>query len=78
MAYVLVISDPGYETSIAEALLKFATVENVHILFGEYDLIAKVRGNNELDIKNFIISKLMKISGVKDTRTLLVADELQK
>ena len=78
LAYVLTISNPGYETNIASALLKYPCVENVHVLFGEYDLIVKVRCKNELDLKNFIISRIMKIQGVKDTRTLIVADELKK
>ena len=74
LAYILITSKAGYENQIATSLLDFDSVGNIHVLFGEFDIICRIKANSEIEIRKFIINKVRKIEGVEFTKTLIVAD----
>ncbi|MBL7148032.1 MAG: Lrp/AsnC ligand binding domain-containing protein [Nanoarchaeota archaeon] len=74
LAYVLITTKSGYENQIATSLLEFSQVDNIHVLFGEFDIICRIKTNSEIELRKFILNKLRKIEGVEFTKTLIVAD----
>ncbi|HIH91914.1 TPA: Lrp/AsnC family transcriptional regulator [Candidatus Woesearchaeota archaeon] len=71
---------PGGEVINQEELAKkVAThemVEEVSIITGSMDLIAKVRANTVEDLNNFVIHYLRTIAGIERTQTLVVLKSL--
>ena len=51
-------------------LSKMPEVIEIHPLFGEYDLIAKVEAKDYESIGEIIIKKIKIIEGITDTKTL--------
>ena len=74
-AYVLIAIEGVDANKVAHALTSLEEVENVHLIYGEYDLIAQVKGKNLIDLKELALSKIGKVKGVIKTSTLIVADE---
>ena len=72
-AYLLISLDATREDDIYDKLKKMAEIKDLHILFGEWDLIAKVQLENSEALGTFVISKVRNIPGVKLTSTLIVA-----
>ncbi len=72
-AYVLVISDVGAEKKVVEELVDFEFVEEAEVLYGEYDIIAKVKADDVSKLSEFILEKIRAIQGVRRTSTLIVA-----
>lgn len=75
LAYILITVKPGYESEVANALVEYSQIIDIHILFGEYDLITKVKADSEIALKTFILNKIRSISYIESTRTLIVADK---
>ena len=49
-----------------------------HMLFGEWDLIIRVKASNEIELRETILNKISKIRGISDTNTLIVADSTRE
>jgi DNA-binding Lrp family transcriptional regulator len=49
---------------------KLPEVIDLHPLFGEYDLIAKIEAKDYKGIREIIIHKIKIIDGITDTKTL--------
>jgi len=58
--------------SVAEKVARLPEIEDLFLVTGDADLIAKVCFDNYGLLKKFIVEKLSKINGVRDTRTLMV------
>ncbi len=74
-AYVLIAIEGMEPNKIAGELMKIEEVENLHLLYGEYDLIAFVKSDNLINLKELALEKIGKVKGVIKTSTLIVADE---
>ena len=61
---------PMHEYEIFNKLSKLHEVIEVHPLFGEYDLIAKIEAEDYESIGEIIINKIKTIEGIIDTTTL--------
>jgi len=48
-------------------------VEEAHVLFGEWDIIAKVNVNGTEDLATFMIEKVRTLPEVKLSSTMIVA-----
>ena len=72
-AYILVSIERGKEQDINDTLLGLPEVTGSHIVFGEWDLIAKVRLEGSEALSTFILDNIRPIEGVKLTSTLIVA-----
>lgn len=73
-AYVLITTTHGFSQEVASALMDHEEIQNVHELFGQYDLIAHVLADNNKDLSNFVHSKIIGIPNVESTETLVVSD----
>ena len=50
-------------------------VEYADLLFGDYDAILKLKGNNIHDLENLILEKIAMVEGIESTVTLLCVDD---
>lgn len=72
-AYVQIALENADETEIKDNLKGFPEVKEVHILFGEWDLMAKLEVESPEELATFVMEKIRSIEGVKLTSTLIVA-----
>jgi DNA-binding Lrp family transcriptional regulator len=70
IGFVLMHISPLHEYEVFNKLSKLPEVIEVHPLFGEYDLIAKIEAEDYEDIGEIIINKIKTIEGITDTKTL--------
>jgi DNA-binding Lrp family transcriptional regulator len=77
LSYILITVNSNYESEVANELVKYEQVIDIHILFGQYDIIAKVKSDSEIALKTFILNKVRKIPNLTSTYTLIVADKNQ-
>jgi DNA-binding Lrp family transcriptional regulator len=68
--FVLIHISPAHEHEVFNKLLKLKEVIELHPLFGEYDLIAKIEAKDYESIGEIIIHKIKTIDGIIDTTTL--------
>ncbi len=72
-AYVQIGLENVSEQEIKDKLKFFPEVKDVHILFGEWDLMAKLEIESPEQLATFIMENIRPIEGVKLTSTLIVA-----
>lgn len=70
IGFVLMHISPVYENEIFNTLSKIPEVVELHTLFGEYDLLAKIEAKDYDGIGKIIIQKIKTIQGITDTKTL--------
>ncbi len=70
LGFVLMHVSPLYEYEVFNILSKLPEVIEVHPLFGEYDLIAKIEAKDYESIGDIILQKIKIIKGITDTTTL--------
>lgn len=72
-AYILVNSERGKEQDIYEAVNLLEEVVSAHIVFGEWDMIARVDVENSEALGTLILDKIRPLPGVTLTSTLIIA-----
>ena len=72
--FVLITTKPGMEQDVRNNLDGFEHVTNRWMLFGEYDLIAKVEADEEYTLTKVIVEEIRPIAGIIATKTLLGAE----
>ena len=77
VAYVLISTEIGAEASVLENLRSMNEVEEGYIIYGIYDIIAKLNVENEEKLKE-IVTNIRRIEGVKSTLTILVLRGFKK
>ena len=70
IGFVLISTAPAKEHDVYNELLKVAEIVELHPLFGEYDLIAKIDAEDFNALGEIVIDRIRTISGVIDTKTL--------
>jgi DNA-binding Lrp family transcriptional regulator len=68
--FVLVSTAPAKEHDVYSELLKVKEIVELHPLFGEYDLIAKVEAEDFNALGQVVVDKIRAVKGVIDTKTL--------
>jgi DNA-binding Lrp family transcriptional regulator len=57
---------------IAADIAKFDAIEDLFLVTGDTDIIAKARFKDYRGLKDFVVDSLAPIPGIKDTKTLMV------
>jgi DNA-binding Lrp family transcriptional regulator len=69
--FVMVKCDLGQAYKVAEeAVETIEQVSEVHSVSGQYDLLMKCFLADEMDIGHFVVERLQRLPGIKDTFTL--------
>jgi len=70
IGFVLITIAPTHEHDVYNKLSKVPEIIELHLLFGEYDLIAKIEADDFEDLGVVVVNKIRSIDGVIDTKTL--------
>ena len=70
IGFVLIKAAPAYEHEVYNQLLKIPEIIELHPLFEEFDLIAKIESENFEKLGDIVINKIRSITGIIDTKTL--------
>ncbi|MBU6998105.1 MAG: Lrp/AsnC ligand binding domain-containing protein [Theionarchaea archaeon] len=72
-AYILVATTIGKEKVVAEELESMKEVEFADILYGEWDIILRVKVESLTDLDAFLTQRLRKMKNIKLTSTLIAS-----
>lgn len=72
--FVLIDTNMKDLRKISSALLKCPEVDNIHELYGEYDIIVKIKGNSPQEVEEFMREKIRAMPEVINTKTLVISD----
>ena len=70
IGFVLISAAPAREHEVYNKLLETPEILELHPLFGEYDLIAKIEAEDFEKLGELVVDKIRSIEGVIDTKTL--------
>lgn len=73
VAYVLITTATGKEAQVYEQMRKLPELSEVHQLFGQYDMIARIETKDYDVLCDIVLAKLRTIPGITSTRTLITA-----
>jgi DNA-binding Lrp family transcriptional regulator len=69
--FVMVKCDLGHAYKVAEeAVETVEQVSEVHSISGQYDLLMKCYLPDDMDIGHFVVERLQRLPGIKDTFTI--------
>ncbi|MFQ6060309.1 MAG: Lrp/AsnC family transcriptional regulator [Thermoplasmata archaeon] len=71
-AIITIKVDTKEAERIATEISKFELIEDVFLVTGDTDIVAKARFANYAGLKDFVLKSLAPISGIKETKTLMV------
>tara|TARA_Y100000022_G_scaffold190178_1_gene190115 strand:- start:544 stop:777 length:234 start_codon:yes stop_codon:yes gene_type:complete len=74
IGFVLITTKPGFESKVRQSLDDIKFVTDRWMLFGEYDLIARVQADDEFDLTRCIVEEIRILEGIDDTKTLIGAE----
>jgi Lrp/AsnC family transcriptional regulator for asnA, asnC and gidA len=74
VAYVLAKIEAGKDKQALETIQKLAGATEVTLTYGAYDLHAKVKFDTMEELDEFIFEKIRKVTGIKDTLTLVARE----
>jgi DNA-binding Lrp family transcriptional regulator len=70
IGFILISTAPAHEHEVYNKLSKVKEITELHPLFGEYDIIAKIEAGDFEKLGKIIVEKIRSINGVIDTKTL--------
>ena len=70
IGFVLISTVPAKEHDVFSALSNVEEIVEIHPLFGEYDIIAKIEAEDFNKLGQIVIEKIRTVNGVIDTKTL--------
>ena len=77
VGFVLINTAPAHEHEVYTKLSKVPEIVEVHPLFGEFDLIAKIEVEDFEKLGNLVVNEIRSIKGVIDTKTLTGTESLK-
>jgi DNA-binding Lrp family transcriptional regulator len=75
IAIVLINSEIGKEMDILNELCKMPEVEKAFLVYGVYDVVARVRSETMEQLESSVTNKVRKLKGIRSTLTLIVSRE---
>jgi len=78
IGFALLTISPLYEKEVfAELDNNIPQIVEVHPLFGEYDILVKIKCENIDEIGETVIKKIRSLKGVMDTKTMIGTRSLE-
>ncbi len=75
LAYVLFKVSSGTEREVAQKLVGFSEVQQADVIFGEYDVVAKVSTKDLDALENFVSEEIRAVPNVLVTSTMIISRE---
>ena len=73
-AFILINTDVSAEEEVMEELKQLPEVESVHLVYGIYDLIVKVRSDSLEQLKKGVTGSLRQIEKIRSTMTMIAVE----
>ncbi len=70
VAYVLLVTELGRESTISKEVKKFHGVTDCHVVYGEYDVIVRIEVG-DMKVLDEVVSSIRRIPGIIRTTTLI-------
>jgi len=74
IGFVLITTVPGDEESVRAALDSIEHVTDRWMLFGEFDILARVQADDEFTLTRCIVEEIRPLTGIQDTKTMIGAE----
>jgi len=74
-AFVLMSTRTGSETEVLKKVRGINGVEEAFVVYGVYDIVAKLKANTMGELKEIVLQCIRKRSSITSTLTLIVAEE---
>ena len=71
MAFVLINANIGQENNVSEDLEKIPEVKESFVVYGVYDVIARVEADSMSKLKEVISTKIRHLASIKSTLTMI-------
>jgi len=72
LAFVLINAEIGSEGEILKELKKLENVKEAYLVYGVYDIVAKVEADTMEKLKEFTSFKIRRLNKVRSTLTMIV------
>ena len=76
-AFVLINAEVGNEQELIRKLKAIPNVTEVHVVYGVYDVIAKVESDTMEKVKETITNSLRRLDNVRSTLTMIAVEDDQ-
>jgi DNA-binding Lrp family transcriptional regulator len=73
-AFVLINAEIGSEDKVLKELREIEGVEEAYIVYGVYDIIAKIKADSMDKLKDTVTWNVRKVEGVRSTLTMIVVE----
>jgi len=74
MAFVLINADLGAEEELVRELKSIEHVKEVYVVYGVYDIVAKISADTMEKVKETITWKIRRLEKVRSTLTMIVVE----
>tara|TARA_B100001113_G_scaffold138424_1_gene113555 strand:- start:648 stop:881 length:234 start_codon:yes stop_codon:yes gene_type:complete len=74
IGFVLITTQPGEEENVRSALDGIEHVTDRWMLFGEFDILARVQADDEFTLTRCIVEEIRPLNGIQDTKTMIGAE----
>lgn len=71
-AYILIQTEVGKSTSVADAIRRISGVTATHEVTGPYDVISRIEANSVDELGTMVIAKIQDVPGISRTLTCTV------
>ncbi len=74
-AFILINSEIGEENTVMSQLLELPNVKEAHVVYGVYDLIAKIEAEDTESLKKIVTENLRALDNVRSTMTMICVEQ---
>ena len=75
LAFVLINTEIGSESEVLGSLKKIDAVEEAYMVYGVYDVVAKVKADTMDKLKEIVTWHVRRLDKVRSTLTMIVIEE---
>ncbi len=75
IAFALINTEIGAEDEVLKELRKVDAVEEAYVVFGVYDIVAKIKANTIERLKEIVAGNIRRLDKVRSTLTMIVISE---
>jgi DNA-binding Lrp family transcriptional regulator len=74
VAFVLINAEIGSEEEVLNSLKSVEGVEEAYIVYGVYDIVAKIRADNMDKLKDVVTWHIRRLNKVRSSLTMIVVE----
>ncbi|OFX17834.1 AsnC family transcriptional regulator [archaeon RBG_16_50_20] len=74
LAFVLINAEIGSEDEVVTELRKIGNVKESYLVYGVYDIVAKVEADSMDKLKEIVTWKIRRLDKVRSTLTMIVVE----